>query len=79
MISTNIETGVNISVFSFPSTRLAASSMISKNSMNLAEISKAGGWSKVKTLAVLYKKTISEDFGQVMLRAQYNLFWRYIL
>ena len=53
--------------------------MISKNSMNLAEISKAGGWSKVKTLAVLYKKTISEDFGQAMLRAQYNLFWRYIL
>ena len=47
--------------------------------MNLVEISKAGGWSKVKTLAVLYKKTISEDFGQAMLRAQYNLFWRYIL
>ena len=63
------EAGVNISVFSAYSTRSAASSKTSDKGLNLAEISKAAGWSNAKTFAMFYKKTIDENFGEVILSA----------
>ena len=62
------EADVNVSVFSARSTRSAVSSKGSDKGLNLAEISKAAGWSNAKTFAMFYKKTISENFGQVILR-----------
>ena len=62
------EAGVNVSVFSVHS-RSAPSSKASDKGLNLAEISKAAGWSNAKTFAMFYKKTISENFGQAILRA----------
>ena len=62
------EADVNVSVFSARSTRSAVSSKASDKGLNLAEISKAAGWSNAKTFAMFYKKTISENFGQVILR-----------
>ena len=59
---------VNVSVFSARSTRSAVSSKPSDKGLNLAEISKAADWSNAKTFAMFYKKTISENFGQVILR-----------
>ena len=55
-----------MSVFSVHSTRL---SKASDKRLNLAEKSKTGGWSNVKTFAMFYKKIISENFGQVILSA----------
>ena len=63
------EPGVNVSVFSARSTRSVALSKASDKGLNLAEISKAAGWSNAKTYAIFFKKTISENFGQVILRA----------
>ena len=63
------EAAVNVSAFSAHSTRSAASSKASDKGLNLAEISKAAGWSNAKTFAMFYTKTISENFGQVILRA----------
>ena len=63
------EAGVNVSVFSAHSTRSAASSKASDKGLNLAEISKAAGWSNAKTFRMFYKKTISEKFGQAILSA----------
>ena len=62
------EADVNVSVFSARSTRSAVSSKASDKGLNLAEISKAAGWSNAKAFAMFYKKTISENFGQVILR-----------
>ena len=62
------EADVNVSVFSARSTRSAVSSKASDKGLNLAEISKGAGWSNAKTFAMFYKKTISENFGQVILR-----------
>ena len=62
------EADVNVSVFSARSARSAVSSKASDKGLNLAEISKAAGWSNAKTFAMFYKKTISENFGQVILR-----------
>ena len=67
------EASVNVSFFSAYSTKSAVSSKASDKSLNLAEISKAAGWSNAKTLAMFYKKTISENFGQFILRELYNL------
>ena len=53
------EAAVNASVLSAYSTRSAASSKASDKGLNLAEISKATGWSNAKTFAMFYKKTIS--------------------
>ena len=61
--------GANVSVFSAHSTRSVALSKASDKGLNLAEISKAAGWSNAKTYAIFFKKTISENFGQVILRA----------
>ena len=61
--------GVNISVFSAHSTRSSASSKGSDKSLILAEKSKAAGWSNAKIFVIFYKKTIRENFGQVILRA----------
>ena len=63
------EADVNVSVFSAHSTRSAASSKASDKGLNLAEISKAAGWSNAKTFAMFYKKTISENFGEAILSA----------
>ena len=63
------EAAVNVSAFSAHSTRSAASSKANDKGLNLAEISKAAGWSNAKTFAMFYTKTISENFGQVILRA----------
>ena len=68
MVNVLKEAVVNVSVFSAHSTRLAASSKASDKSLNLAEISKAAGWSNAKTFAMFYKKTITENFGQVILK-----------
>ena len=62
------EAGVSVSFISAHATRFAASSKASGKSLNLAEISKAAGWSNTKTFAMFYKKTISENFAQVILR-----------
>ena len=62
------EADVNVSVFSARSTRSAVSSKASDKGLNLAEISKAAGWSNAKTFAMFYKKTITENFGQVILK-----------
>ena len=61
------EAGINVSVFSAHSTRSPASSKASDKDLNLAETSKAAGWSNVKTFAMFYKKTISENFGEAIL------------
>ena len=53
--------------------RSAASLKASDKGLNLGEISKAAGWSNTETLAVFYKKTISENLGRVILRKYYNL------
>ena len=63
------EAGVNVSVFNAYSTRSAASSKANDKGLNLAEISKAAGWSNTKTFAMFYKKTISENFGEAILSA----------
>ena len=60
---------VNVSVLSAHSTRSASSSKASDKGLNLAEISKATGWSNAKTFAMFYKKTISENFRQAILSA----------
>ena len=52
------EAGVNVSIFRAHSTRSASSSKASDKGLNLAEISKAAGWSNAKTFAMFYKKTI---------------------
>ena len=62
------EAGVNVSVFSAHSTRSRASSKTTDKGLNLVEISKAAGWSNAKTFAMFYKKTISENVGQTILR-----------
>ena len=69
MVNVLKEAGVNVSVFSAHSTRSAASSKASDKGLNLAEISKVAGWSNAKTFAMFCKKTISENFGQAILRA----------
>ena len=69
MVNVLKEAGANVSVFSAHSTRSPASSKASDNSLNLAEISKAAGWSNAKTSTMFYKNTISENFGQAILRA----------
>ena len=63
------EAGVNLPVFSAHSARSAASSKTSDKDFDLAETSKAPGWSNVKTFEMFYKKTITENFGQVILKA----------
>ena len=55
------EAGVDVSVFSAHSTRSAAWSKASDKVLKLAEISKAAGWSKAKTFAMFYKKTILQE------------------
>ena len=54
------------SVFSAYSKRSAASSKANDKGLNL---SKAAGWSNAKTFAIFYKKTISENFGEAILKA----------
>ena len=61
------EASANVSVFRAHSTRSAASSKASDKCLNLADISKAAGWSNGKIFAMFYKTTISENFGQVIL------------
>ena len=63
------EAGINVSAFSACSMRSAASSKASDKGLNLLEISKAAGWSNAKTFAMLYKKTISENFLLAILSA----------
>ena len=60
---------INVSVFSAHSTRSAVSLKASDKGLNLTEISKTAGWSNAKTLAMFYKKTISENFGKTIPRA----------
>ena len=55
--------------FSAHSARSAASSKAGDKSLNLTEISKAAAWSKAQAFAMFYKKIISENFGQAILRA----------
>ena len=62
------EAGINVSVFSAHSRRSRASSKTTDKGLNLVEISKAAGWSNAKTFAMFYKKTISENVGQTILR-----------
>ena len=69
MVNVLKEEGVNVSVFNAHSTRSAASSKASDKGLNMAEISRAAGWSNAKTFAMFYKKTISENFGQAILSA----------
>ena len=69
VVSVLKEAGVNVSACSAYSTRSAASSKASDKGLNLAEISKAAGWSNAKTFAMFYKKTISENFGEAILSA----------
>ena len=59
----------NVSVFSAHSTRSAVSLKASDKGLNLTEIPKTAGWSNAKTLAMLYKKTFNENFGQTIPRA----------
>ena len=61
--------GANVSVFSAHSTRSVASSKATDKRLNLTEMSKAAGWSNVKTFAMFYKKTINEKFRQAILKA----------
>ena len=68
LVNVSKEASVNVSFFSAHSTKSAASSKASDKGLNLAEISKAAGWSNAKTFAMFYKKTISENFGQFILR-----------
>ena len=69
MVNVLKKAGVNVYVFSAHSTRSAASSKASEKGLNLAEISKAAVWFNAKSLAMFYKKTISENFGQAILIA----------
>ena len=57
-----------MSVFSAHSTRPAASWKVSDKDLHLGEISKVAGSSNAKTFVMFYKKTISENFEQVILR-----------
>ena len=63
------EAGVVVSVFSAHSTRSAASSKTGVKNIHLAEISEAAVWSNAKTFEMFHKKTISENFGQAIIRA----------
>ena len=67
-------------VFCAHSTRSAASSKVSDKGLNLVEISKAAGRSNTKTFAMFYKETVSENFGQAILRTYMHniIFYRIV-
>ena len=59
---------VNVSDFSVHSTKSTTSSKASEKGLNLAEISRAAYSSNSKAFAMFYKKIISENIRQAILR-----------
>ena len=65
MVNVLKEARVNVCVFRAHSTRSAASSKTSGKGLNLADISKAAGWSNAKSFAMFTRRPLVKTLGRL--------------